>query len=184
MGIELETFSLKVKNETTGVLEEPAFLKGKDAKSVYAYSVDGGNTRTAANFMTKFSRSVDPYPVGTIYICGIDFEPAEVFGGSWEEITEKFLLCGGTTYVPTNTVSGALASGGAATVTLTTSLIPSHIHHIPGTSTASSVSGYNPEPISFKNSYVGDFTTSSVGGGGAHNNMPPYIVKCVWRRIA
>jgi len=43
---------------------------------------------------------------------------------------------------------------------------------------------YNCSQAIFDASRTWTGSTSSVGGSGAHNNMPPYIVKYCWERTA
>ena len=38
------------------------------------------------------------YPVGSVYISMNNVNPATLFGGTWEQIKDKFLLCAGDTY--------------------------------------------------------------------------------------
>lgn len=47
--------------------------------------------------------------------------PSTLFGGTWEQIKDKFILSCGDTY-------NAGTTGGEATVTLTTNQIPAHTH--------------------------------------------------------
>lgn len=62
------------------------------------------------------------YPVGSIYMSTSSTSPATLFGvGTWEQIQNTFLLAAGSSY-------NAGSTGGAATVTLTTSQIPAHTH--------------------------------------------------------
>lgn len=63
------------------------------------------------------------YPVGSIYISVNNTSPATLFGGTWEQIKDTFLLSAGDTY-------SAGATGGAATVKLTAtqSGVPVHSH--------------------------------------------------------
>jgi microcystin-dependent protein len=62
------------------------------------------------------------YPVGCLYWTSSSENPATTFGfGTWLQIKDKFILAAGDTYS-----NGA--SGGAATVTLTTDNMPSHTH--------------------------------------------------------
>lgn len=64
------------------------------------------------------------------------------------------------------------AAGGAETVTLSTSQIPSHNHTVQYASTAgSSVFG---APTG--NNNAGTVNTGLTGGGGAHNTVPPAII--------
>ena len=86
----------------------------------------------------------------------------------------------------------ALSTGGADTHThavgsftadshiLTTAEMPAHIHTIG--EGANLYSGY-AQFASVINK-INDRATSSTGGGGAHNNLQPYIVKYVWQRTA
>lgn len=64
------------------------------------------------------------YPVGSIYISANATNPSNLFGGTWESIKDKFLLAAGTIYNAGNT-------GGKASITLSTSQLPSHRHSIP-----------------------------------------------------
>ena len=61
------------------------------------------------------------YPVGSIYMSVNNTSPATLFGGTWEQLKDKFLLSAGDTYTNGNT-------GGEATHTLTTNEMPSHTH--------------------------------------------------------
>ena len=60
------------------------------------------------------------YPVGAIYQSWSSTSPANLFGGSWSQITEKFLYC----------ANSAGGTGGASTVTLNINQMPTH-HHFP-----------------------------------------------------
>lgn len=48
------------------------------------------------------------YPVGSIYVSVSSISPASLFGGSWEQIQDRFLLAAGSTY-------GAGTTGGSTT---------------------------------------------------------------------
>lgn len=61
------------------------------------------------------------YPVGAIYMSVNGTNPGTLFGGTWEQIKDKFLLCSGDTYANAST-------GGSATTTLTTNNLPAHTH--------------------------------------------------------
>ena len=61
------------------------------------------------------------YPVGSIYWSSKNTNPGILFGGTWTQIKDKFILAAGDYYS-----NGA--TGGAATVTLTVSNMPSHSH--------------------------------------------------------
>ena len=50
----------------------------------------------------------DIYPVGSIYMSVNNTSPSTLFGGTWEQIKDTFLLSAGNTYTAGNT-------GGSAT---------------------------------------------------------------------
>lgn len=119
----------------------------------------------------------NPYPVGSVYISTVSTSPAQLFGGSWEQLQNRFLLGAGSSYTAGET-------GGSATHTLTVDEMPSHRHwgvYRPD---------WYPSPESGQASGVSDGTSSNQlftdkeGGGKAHNNMPPYLVVYMWKRVA
>ena len=63
------------------------------------------------------------YPIGSIYQSTKSTSPSQLIGGTWEQITEKFLFAAGENYTCGQT-------GGEEEHTLTTDEIPSHNHDI------------------------------------------------------
>lgn len=122
------------------------------------------------------------YPVGAIYISTAPTDPATLFGGTWEQIEDRFLLACGGTYPAGDT-------GGEADVTLTVEEMPTHSHQT-GTNGGHLLWGGDARVGNIDNSANGYWTpvtesqTSAVGGNTAHNNMPPYIAVYVWQRKA
>lgn len=144
------------------------------------------------------------YPVGFIYVSVSSVSPAALFGGTWEQIQDRFLLASGSSYA-------AGSTGGEASHTLTTGEMPVHDHtpasatvgdhtncfqtikNLNSASTARILvdkgSGYY---INAADPAASDFTsiddvnqcakTAATGGGAAHNNMPPYLAVYVWKR--
>lgn len=119
------------------------------------------------------------YPIGSIYMSVNSTNPSELFGGEWERIQDRFLLASGTTYT-----NGA--TGGEATHTLTVNEMPSHMH-----SRRTQPQGYaehdtrKSDIISPASGSANAVTKNSnyTGGGKAHNNMPPYFVVYMWKRV-
>lgn len=116
------------------------------------------------------------YPVGSFYLTLNTIDPSTLFGGTWERVKETFLYGIGDS----DTVG---STGGAKEVTLTTDQMPEHSHKIAltnlylasgGTNILAATSGATS---STKDGY-------SVGGGQAHNNMPPYLGVYIWKRTA
>jgi hypothetical protein len=143
------------------------------------------------------------YPVGSIYVSVSSTSPEKLFGGTWTQIQDRFLLAAGSSY------AGG-ATGGEAEHILTEDEMPSH-NHTPSTyDDAGSESGYkrnfttnlaiSSESIgrtavgsggsryamtATTNSDISETaTTSKTGGSKAHNNMPPYLAVYVWKRTA
>lgn len=131
--------------------------------------------KTAAELMLTL------YPVGAVYISANSTSPASLFGGTWESIGGRFLLGADATYA-------AGSTGGEAKHTLTVNEMPSHIHAInasydkPGSSSSNNgklLAGDN------NNGWLLDHATvNSSGDGAAHNNMPPYLVVYMWKRVS
>lgn len=119
------------------------------------------------------------YQIGEFYLSSSSTSPAILFGGTWEQIKDKFLLAAGDMFT-----AGSI--GGEATHTLTIDEMPSHNHELYGALTAKQEqianSGNNWAQTTTawsKNNYI-----KNTGGGEAHNNMPPYLTIYIWRRIA
>lgn len=135
------------------------------------------------------------YPIGSIYMSVNNISPALLFGGTWEKIEDKFLLGSGSDYTLGN-------EGGEATHTLTTSEMPNHMHELGiaknGVQDTKYWFGYNATNATTDGSTypnLGRWRSQSdhsnyygvatpVGGGQAHNNMPPYLVVNIWVRVA
>ena len=114
------------------------------------------------------------YPVGSIYMSVNNVNPSTLFGGTWEQIKDTFLLSAGDTYA-------AGSTGGEAEHVLTVDEMPSHDHAMSLATTDASSANYA------RMGYQGETrrgVTGATGGGLAHNNMPPYLAVYVWKRTA
>lgn len=124
------------------------------------------------------------YPVGSIYMSINNVSPVTLFGGKWVQIQGRFLLGASDVYKANTT-------GGEATHTLTANEMPEHTHYM-----ASGNSGgdgtWTPDAGSYlvdsvttnKMTYWAQIGMNNAGGSAAHNNMPPYLVVYMWRRLA
>lgn len=124
------------------------------------------------------------YPVGAFYFSASSDNPATLFGGTWTQIKDTFILAAGTKYK-------AGTTGGEETHTLTAPEMPNHYHdEYAGNDggDSSAPSGYIGWPsissVSDKTWFAKLAKTSGAGGGAAHNNMPPYLAAYVWQRTA
>lgn len=81
------------------------------------------------------------YPVGSVYISTNSTSPATLFGGTWSQLKDSFLLGAGDTYTAGDTGGAASASytpsGTVGSHTLTTDEIPSHNHSFTGSEVTS-----------------------------------------------
>lgn len=94
------------------------------------------------------------HPVGSLYWTSKNENPAITFGGgTWKQITDKFVLAAGSTYK-------AEATGGAATVTLTKENMPSHSHT------------FTPSGTISMDSHSHHFTPSGTVSSHAHFFIP------------
>lgn len=119
------------------------------------------------------------YPVGSIYISVNSTSPANLFGGSWTQLRDKFLLGAGNTYTNGST-------GGSATQRLSTANLPSHTHPQYVATTGGSTSAnldYTSYSTSAKVAAQG-IPTGSTGSGTAFDIMPPYLVVYMWKRTS
>ena len=142
------------------------------------------------------------YPVGSIYMNVNNVDPSQIFGGTWVQIEDTFLLAAGQTYA-------AGATGGESSHTLTKEELPtehmtfrriyntadgSMIDVMASSETDGSIGvadGTQGRPnINFHAATISGLTTGqkamqyTYGGNQAHNNMPPYLAVYVWRRTA
>lgn len=129
------------------------------------------------------------YPVGSIYLTTADTDPSTFMPGTtWVQIKDKFLLSAGDNYTAGDT-------GGESTHTLTEQEIPAHRHKVgsagggDGTDEGGYLARYStssdlPYSLRSNNANPTYWSTSSVGGGQPHNNMPPYLVVYMWQRTA
>ena len=150
----------------------------------------------------KSGTSLDKvYPVGSYYISDNNTNPANLFGGTWEKIEDKFLLASGTNTLGTTGGSSSVSytpSGTVGNHTLTVNEMPRHEHPVWTNINSGSNRNYtsitppsNGDGVSFWRTGK----TDPVGGSQPHshsftgktsniNTMPPYLVVNVWKRTA
>lgn len=133
--------------------------------------------------------TINPYPVNSIYLSVVDTNPSILFGGTWEQLKDKFLLGAGDTYNNgdtggSNTHKHNLSNNGYAKISLTFSGQARIMEN------KKSVSGYssNTQTTSTINYDEGSYTSydATTLGGYTDNTeaLPPYLVVYMWKRIA
>lgn len=139
------------------------------------------------------------FPVGSVFISVVATNPGTLLGyGTWAAFGAGRMLVGLNAADPDfDTVE---ETGGAKTHTLTTAEIPAHTHvqdahsHNIGHVRSATTGGATTQIARTQDtsSTVGaDVATDAAtavnqnaGGGGAHQNMPPYVVVFLWKRTA
>ncbi|MGI9028160.1 MAG: phage baseplate protein [Candidatus Saccharimonadales bacterium] len=154
-------------------------------------SVDAGNVegqvviiKPNSGWSDRVAQAVQSvHPVGSIYIETTGVNPGTTFGfGTWTAFGTGRVLVGldaGQTEFDT-----IEETGGAKTHTLTTAEIPAHQHQqtAAGSSGGSGLGVDGTTPRTGQNGLY--LNTSNTGGGGAHNNLQPYITVHMWKRTA
>lgn len=118
------------------------------------------------------------HPVGSIFQSTDSTSPAKLFGGTWEQIKDVFLLAAGDSHAVGST-------GGEEKHVLTAAEMANHTHGYDYTG-QSDTTGTGAikivSPGGTANAYTGKATSNC--DGQAHNNMPPYLAVYTWRRTA
>lgn len=138
------------------------------------HNQDGTHSNTLLNKL---------WPVGSIYISVSPTNPGTSMGfGTWVAFATGQTLVGiDTGQTEFDTVE---ETGGAKTHTLTIPEMPSHTHTTTqplGVNANKNFTGTGFNPMTVDNTAV---TINATGGGGAHNNLQPYIVTYMWKRTA
>lgn len=148
-------------------------------------STNGGVAATPAAVKAAIAEAkLAAWPIGSIYMTVSNTSPESLFGGTWERISERFLL-GASSSCP------AGSTGGESAHTLTQSELPNYSLSVANGSnvirskTGSSADEYVQTQSSgwgIPNWESKTVTVASGGSGKAHNNMPPYLSVWIWKR--
>jgi len=145
-------------------------------KAVKAY-IDAAITATKSTLL----------PVGSIVVLGVSTNPATLYGfGTWTAIEGKVLVG----KAASGTFGTLDATGGEETHTLTVNEMPAHTHELTYSGNGKSITlntgstNYNLTWGTTGTNTTPDIIGKSVGGGAAHNNLQPYVVKYMWQRTA
>lgn len=127
------------------------------------------------------------FPVGAVYHSYASTSPAALFGGTWTQIQDRFLVGAGSSYA-------AGAVGGAVTVALTGAHLPaSQVTPYRSTDRFVTMCGTGDTPDGYVTPaasgtlplyWGGNWGTRALGDGAAHENRPPYYAVYIWRRTA
>ena len=171
-----------------GLTDSSAITTSTDSEGEVTPVLATGVTAVEVWGLVKSAALDSIYPVGAIYTAITSGSPATVFGGTWVSFGQGRVLVGhddaadpDTDFVAPSGDGSSVLLGGAKTHTLSVDEIPSHTHGISNfedpTGTGSNGSANGASSFSTVN-------TDATGGGGAHNNLQPYVVVYMWKRTA
>ena len=151
----------------------------------------------AASVPTMATILASVMPVGFVVTLGVSTNPSTLYGfGTWSAIAGRVIVginAGDTEFDTLN------ETGGVKSVTLSVNEMPSHDHRLASVTTYSDhcagcgdatngVGGPRSDAGQAVSFYSTDLREhdlmENTGGGQAHSNLQPYIVKYVWERTA
>ena len=126
------------------------------------------------------------YPIGSIYISATDVQPAALFGGTWEQLKDRFLLGAGGSYPVGGTGGSSTHEHGAGKLYATIGVGSDH-----GTWYAKGVRGDTNWTASSQLTVTGTPSSATRSGGtpvlgntDSASVIPPYLAVYMWKRIA
>ena len=148
-------------------------------------SMRGGSfyTRAEVDALLKSLKSVDPFPVGSIYQSTARTSPAALFGGTWQEIAQNRVLMGaGSGHAAGTTVEAGLPNITGSFV----ADVKKGEHKVSGAFTAGSAITTTGEYNNFSDVYKFSLDASksnAIYGRSATVQPAAYYVH-IWRRVA
>ena len=161
--------------------------------NVYLATVDGVQQVSLDDVQEIINESMleaklNMYPIGSIYITTNEQNPGEYIGGTWESYGQGRTLVGAGTGTDSNNTKKVFAinsTGGEYQHKLTTSEMPSHTHGINSAGQAGSTAwGYAIAWDGKAAIETSSARISNTGGSQSHNNIQPYVVTYMWRRVS
>lgn len=180
-------------------------FKGERGYSNYELYVKNGGTMTEQEWLDHFGVDLTDYiktsevldlvyPVGSLYISVNSTNPSTLFGGTWEQISGRYLLGAGVPSQNTNTNMGSLTQEqltwnftagetlGEYTHPLSIEEMPSHTHSYNSRATTFASTGTNsPSQVSGDRAWE-NLSIGYTGGSQAHNTMSACLVVYMWKR--
>ena len=126
------------------------------------------------------------YPIGSIYMSVDSTSPATLFGGTWEQIKDKFLLSCGDTYNNGSTGGSADAIVVSHTHTFDRAyaLTTDSTQGVDRNSNAGQTGTKVNNLLQSNGGAIYRNTINSTGDSGTGKNMPPYLSVYMWKRTA
>lgn len=183
------TGTLPVANGGTGTTTHTSgnYLKGAGTGAV--------TSESAATLAATVGALL--FPIGALYTSTVSTNPGTLLGfGTWSAYAAGQVLVG---KAASGTFATAGATGGEETHVLTSTEMPAHNHPIRWNTSSDDNDNGSDQSFSLNagataNVYAmswsantggaGRMVSRNTGGGGAHNNLQPYVVVYIWQRTA
>ena len=140
-------------------------------------------TRAEVDALLKSLKSVDPFPVGSIYQSTARTSPAALFGGTWQEIAQNRVLMGaGSGHAAGTTVEAGLPNITGSFV----ADVKMGEHKVSGAFTAGDVIGVTGEYSNYSQVYKFslDASKSNAIYGRSYTVQPAAYYVHIWKRVA
>ena len=172
---DLTTLTTTTKTSIVAAINEVNSAVGLTVHDSYSQST---TEPYSANYVNGLIDTI--YPVGSIYMSINNTNPSTLFGGTWEQIQDTFLLSAGSTYTAGDTGGSAnhlhkTGIGHAANYLVFDTKNHSETTSSLGFSTVPSASGVSTTSVV---DLYSEMQTNSV------SNLPPYLVVYMWKRTA
>ena len=191
-GATLTAANIAIDNETRlKAVEETMATKADnghthaDLETAIASKADNGHTHTMSEItdyeppevITRSMLLDLVYPIGSVYVSTDSTSPATRFGGTWEQIKDRFLYC----------TNSSLETGGSKKITY--QQLPPHSHGficpddtIGDPDGAADTHGYRYNY--WRGNRNWDFNMFTEPAGDGQDYMPPYMTVYAWYRTA
>lgn len=165
--------TIKHKNKNTQLLSQSIL-----------HQYEGGKQRNLNIILDNI------YPIGSIYLSIYSTNPSEYFGGTWEQLKDRFLVGAGDVYtagdtggsknhthsLDTNTAVGAIRLNDGGSLEYAETTVSANI------TTNYSITGTGGKGGSA--SRTNHFAMKLYGNTSNSSNMPPYLAVYMWKRIS
>ena len=188
-------FRIRTDTLHNWIAANPVLLKGEIAYEEDTKMIKIGDGQSAWNVLPYFrSESATTgrmqkqvimnytFPVGSIKITATNENPGDSLGGVWERWGSGRMPIA----VDESDADFAVAeqTGGEKEHTLTEEEIPTHSHEAELPISGEAELGGKNGITQMATAGTVAVGTNAVGGGQAHNNLPPYITCYFWKRTA
>ena len=173
---------------------QDAITKKHDSGHAIASHSDTTATGTQLNELVGGANTIlhghaggggEAFPVGSVFLAVVATNPNTLLGyGTWTQIAQGQFLVGQKATDPD--FDTAEETGGTKTHTLTIAEMPAHTHILRRHATATgALRGITTAPdTSSSDPQNAGPESGSIGGGAAHNNLPPYFTIYAWKRTS